>query len=90
MPGIARQRRDVLRFTHSANASTLMPESSASAIFGPMPETFSRLRNRRALVLGREAVQQVRVLAHDEMGEQADVAADCRQRKKVDIGASSS
>ena len=38
-PGIRVRAAMSSRCTHSANAATLMPESSARAIFGPTPDT---------------------------------------------------
>ena len=52
---------------------TLMPDSTESAVRAPTPEILSSWRKARARV-GREAVEQMRVLAHDEMREQRDVA----------------
>jgi hypothetical protein len=52
-----------------------MPESMDSAVRGPTPEILMSSRKRLALGRRGKAVQQLRILAHDELREQAHAFA---------------
>ena len=56
------------------------PLSTASATFGPTDCTPISSEEEVALLLGREAVERERVVAHDEVAVQRDRRADARAR----------
>ena len=78
-PGIFVSRPLSCSLTARFTSATLMPESTASAVRAPTPEILRSCRNKRALAFGEEAVELVRVLAHDEMREQRHVRPGRRQ-----------
>ena len=68
--------------THAQKPLTLMPDRRASAIFGPTPETLMQTAEQAPLLLGGEAIQHVRVLAHHQVREQAHLLADGGQMEE--------
>ena len=71
-PGSAWRRRPR---SPCRSSPALEPESTASAIFGPTPATEISLQEQLALRLGREAVELDAVVAQDQVGQQARLAA---------------
>ncbi len=65
--------------TACASSATESPDSTDSAVRAPTPLIFSELPERAPLVLGAETEQQMRVLAHDQMGEQRHALAGRRK-----------
>ena len=65
--------------TACAKAAPVTPERIASAMRGPTPETFNRLRNSVRSCSGGETIEHMRILAHHQMGQQARALAEGRQ-----------
>ena len=78
MPGILVSRPASCIVTACASSATDRPDSTDSAVRAPTPLILSSWRNARRSLLGAEAEQQVRVLAHDEVREQRDALAGRR------------
>ena len=83
MPGMRVSAVTSPACTSRANSSTLTPDSTASAIFAPMPLTFCTSRNSRRSALAQEAVQRHAVLLLRVVGEQRHLAADRRAGRRT-------
>ena len=75
MPGILISRALSCPRPRRSSSSTVSPDSTDSAVRAPTPLILSSWRNACALRLGGEAVQQMRILAHQQMGVQRDLRA---------------
>ena len=63
--------------TACCRSETDKPDSTESAVRAPTPLILQQLPKCRALRLGGETKQQMRILAHDQMREQRDLGAGC-------------
>ena len=78
-PGIAVRRARSPRSMARTRSCGSMPDSTASATFGPMPLTPISRSNRLQLENGRKPVQGQRVLAHVGVDAQRDLGANLAQ-----------
>ncbi len=76
MPGMRVSAADVLRLDAAHEGVHVDAGKEREPDLGPDARHAQQVAEQAPLVLGRESVQQVRVLAHDEVGVQLDLAAD--------------
>ena len=76
MPGTAWKRAASPAASAPSSSRGVPPERTASATFGPDRLHAEQQQEQVALLLGGEAVELQRVVAHDQVGVQRDLLAD--------------